>query len=398
MPHPHAPPRHSRLLNALVGVAALLLVAMSLGGPAEAAGPSSDPAPDWLPEVQDSEELHGAPAVEGVVESRSGRGTAARLTLLAWPDDSILEQLDAGEQVKLVPVAKAAAAADGSFAIRVDPAAPLGQLTSDDGTMHTTLVAEDSGTVGHYAVSLRSTGASWVEARADSEDEEPTAANATLRLQEGGEDAGDAPAAQDKYCTSHHMETYDPVYVLVGQAYTGPNAKATFTYQSGAESALGVGFSSSGEFGSYEASGTMSKSSNGTLTWPQAGQWARQHYDTQYRYAKYYVSCYNGTPYPTYWYEVRPYSWAGGQRTRTATTPGADYCTNMLAGGSFTKSTTNAVNWTNGVKLGAVVGIDLSSRTGYTTTASIKHDFVNSGQLCGTHDYPGGTPARLVGK
>lgn len=43
------------------------------------------------------------------------------------------------------------------------------------------------------------------------------------------------------------------------------------------------------------------------------------------------------------------------------------------------------------------IGIDLSSRTGYTSALKLVFTFTSTRQLCGTNDFPGGSnPKRLV--
>jgi len=49
------------------------------------------------------------------------------------------------------------------------------------------------------------------------------------------------------------------------------------------------------------------------------------------------------------------------------------------------------------VKIGTVIGIDLSSQTGWNSETKLDYDFVRAGRLCGTDTYPG-SAKRLVAK
>ena len=51
-----------------------------------------------------------------------------------------------------------------------------------------------------------------------------------------------------------------------------------------------------------------------------------------------------------------------------------------------------------GVAIKPKIGIDLSSRTGFTTTARRKVDFAKAGKLCGVSGVPAGSPGLLVVK
>lgn len=77
--------------------------------------------------------------------------------------------------------------------------------------------------------------------------------------------------------------------------------------------------------------------------------------------------------------------------------PTASYCSTTLAGGTTTKDAGVAVQWSTGVQLNSVIGVDLSSRTGFTSNAKIVFKWQRAGRLSGTNTtWPGA--ARAVGK
>jgi hypothetical protein len=121
----------------------------------------------------------------------------------------------------------------------------------------------------------------------------------------------------------------------------------------------------------------------------------RQHDYTYFNYDKYLVGCTGSMKY-----QVRATSWVGGASTWVPpTAPTANYCLSYAKGTTFTKDTTTAYNFSSGADLSGAIGIDLSARTGYSSSAKVKFVFGATRHLCGTNGYPGSTtPSRLVAK
>jgi hypothetical protein len=67
----------------------------------------------------------------------------------------------------------------------------------------------------------------------------------------------------------------------------------------------------------------------------------------------------------------------------------------------FNKTSNTAYNFTTGYEVRAAIGIDLSTQTGYSTTARL-HYFNRSSsvtrQLCGNTDFPSGNTSFVVAK
>ncbi len=99
-------------------------------------------------------------------------------------------------------------------------------------------------------------------------------------------------------------------------------------------------------------------------------------------------------------YEVRPYRFAAGSRLRNtsqvSTRP--ENCANNLKGSSYEEDRGLAFEWATGAKLEGLLGIDLSSRTGYTSSAKLKFDFVEPRLLCGSRGRPGNGSGNIVVK
>lgn len=187
--------------------------------------------------------------------------------------------------------------------------------------------------------------------------------------------------------------------VAVGTgAQNTKNINHTFTFKKGSVSTLGIGVSANGAVGSYKSGGDVTRKSDSVTTWPTATAAGSREYKTYFTYGEYQITC--AAPFITRTtYEVRPISYAGGATYTSSTTlPAASKCTQFAKGSTFTKDTSKAVTWSNGANLKAAIGVDLKSQAGYTEAVSIKFEFKATARLCGSNDYPGGTPTRLVGK
>ncbi|MFJ9313874.1 hypothetical protein ACIRN4_06740 [Pimelobacter simplex] len=184
-------------------------------------------------------------------------------------------------------------------------------------------------------------------------------------------------------------------------------ATTDFEYVDGATSTLGVGVSVTGAAGSWSAGGSATwqkeVDSTSAVGFPvkSTGYWHRRTY---FRYKSYKIECWYsayGVVNRTVRFEARPSNFVGGASTvgtGTPPTPPRANCAPQEVGSKFTRSSSTAITWSNGVSLKNVLGIDLSSRTGYTTRAKIKFDYKQAGWICGTHGDPGATPRTLVAR
>lgn len=150
----------------------------------------------------------------------------------------------------------------------------------------------------------------------------------------------------------------------VGGTYVATSGvKADLPYSNGASSTIGVGVSKTGAFGSFTASGAVSRSSTGSIDFPTSTTY--QHDYTFFRWGRFGYWC--DTQPGCIKYAALARYWAGGSQV-----------------------------WNPG---GAPSGSGpLSTQTGYSTTAKVAYTFTSARKLCGTHDVPGGIPRRLVAK
>ncbi|WP_460792913.1 hypothetical protein [Nocardioides maradonensis] len=173
-------------------------------------------------------------------------------------------------------------------------------------------------------------------------------------------------------------------------------ATTDFTYSQGAESTVGVGFSLSGDYGSFKLSGTASTSSTFAEGFPAktSGYYGRRSW---FNVRVYKVFCYSTRVSQTH-YETRSV-WAGGASTYAfKSTPTARYCTFQERGSSPTSGTSASETWSGGLSAKAAIGINLSIKTGFSKEAVNAFHFSRSGRLCGVDSVPAQTPHILIAK
>lgn len=170
----------------------------------------------------------------------------------------------------------------------------------------------------------------------------------------------------------------------------------TFVYEYGAASSLGVGFSFNDVQGSWSEAGTASQSSTAQVTYPTYGNGQGVYYETEFVYG-----LFQDEDACSGW-DAQPTGYAGGAITSVSDqAPGTvkAHCVVQQPNSTFTKTTTLAVEWTDGLNIAAALGIDLSTQTGYSSTASVVFRFHALRDLCGTDGLPGGSsPSQLVAR
>jgi hypothetical protein len=363
-------------------------------------------AADWLPGIRDSRDLSGPVLVQGRLVDARGRGISGRVTAVAWPPMNVLHALRDGDQVNTVAVGKTQAGPDGTFTIRVDPAIPIAQFREPNGTINFDLrgMGGSHAAVVSFARRLDQSGQkTWVAPEWSAASGPARTLGITLGARTAISELPTAPepASANKIfpCPDIVRATYNQIWDSVGEVYTGPHATGDFEYINGASSSLGIGFSVSGEFGSFEQSGTASASSTATINYATQAANKRTVFRTTFQYKKFEVWALAGQACFKLGYQVRPTAFQGGIASYTAaSTPAASHCSNVLAVPvTLTKQTANAITFTNGLKIGSTIGIDLSTKTGFNASSKIAFRFTSVGKLCGSNAaWP--DAARVVGK
>ncbi len=208
-------------------------------------------------------------------------------------------------------------------------------------------------------------------------------------------EVGGSMDLQPQACGTTYVESLGnrTTYVGSNHSTTSSGFTNTFSYTTGGTATLGVGTTSGG--GGWKLGGTSSKASESTTTWPKQASAGHKVRATHFAYGKYRIElCSSGVV----WYEARPRYHYGGAATYSAATPPSSYCATYPAGSTFTKQSTSAVTWSAGVKIASKIGIDLTSRGGYSSTVKNSFTFANRKRLCGEWAGPGGTSGRLTVK
>lgn len=176
--------------------------------------------------------------------------------------------------------------------------------------------------------------------------------------------------------------------------------EADAIYSTGSTSHFGIGVSATGEYGTFKAGGTISVDSTDSVGFPTAtGAVGRATFRTQFRLSRYKRVC-TGVKMPPL-YVAKTDRWVGGAITRTKASAGVSqftYCVWYGADSHYTKSATRAMTWENGLSTKALIGIDLSARTGYTSDSMLTVHFSTGRHLCGWKDFPVGGPRALAAK
>lgn len=400
---------HAMPSFALIALVTTMGTSLPTPSVASGTGVGGDPASrSWLPDLQMSDQLSGPTLIRGRLVDAAGAGTSGHLTVIAWPRMDVLGRLADGDSVKTMPVAKTVAKADGSFILRIDPNVPVEEFTEDDGTVNFELVGARGDRLVVFAFARRFDPVAniWRDPSLPLERGAADELGVTLSLDQFPAIApagvpAPSPALDKSDCGVDVLATYNDRPVVNGEVYTGPNATAQFVYTTGATSALGVGFSASGSFGSFQQGGEAVASSSAGISYPVQGTNRKTVFRTSWQYKKFREWHWN--EWMTYcspgFYTVRPTLWWGGSSWYTAASaPSAPYCAWQGAGVELWKERGTAITFTNGADLNVgAVGVYLSARTGFNQSTKIKYKFLNNGWLCGSNA-PWPDAARVVAK
>ena len=361
-----------------------LVASTALAGPAFAADPDAP-----VPGVTDSARLSTPVLVAGTVEGADGAPAAGvPVAIRVWPDSETLGKLPIGASVPTQIVGTAVTDGSGGYELRVDPSKSVSKLADPNGFVSLEVVAGTGASSSTFSLpraasDLASSGAARSTA--------PAVSQVDLALSAQSEAASVAKselaAAPAVACSLQKLATYGGKWTVVGETYTHPGSTAKFTYTAGSTSSLGIAVSTGGVF---SASGSSTVTNSATIGFPTTPVNSARQWRTQFRYDKFTDLC--GHIY------ARPTAFLGGAGIVYAVTIAATKCVAQVPNTSFTKSTTTASTLSGGVDTSSDIGIDLSARTGFTTTAKVTYTFAQGGQMCGTTGFPGASPGRLAAK
>ncbi len=180
-----------------------------------------------------------------------------------------------------------------------------------------------------------------------------------------------------------------------------------WVYGKGASSAFGSAWSLSGAAGSFSRSKSYTSTIDGSVTFPVVRGKAGYLFRSNFKMGKYDLQEYDYVTARWYYVgtSVRKTSWERGIGwTPLSTVPASvpRFCQPYLSGSGDQTTVSKAVTWTDGISLsqamqGILIGVTLSSRTGFTTTATNHVHFNRRGRLCGRYgplSHPGALIAR----
>jgi hypothetical protein len=212
---------------------------------------------------------------------------------------------------------------------------------------------------------------------------------------------GSGAAPMTQVCGETKTKNLGTRRVLVGATYAmAGSTTGRFTYKAGASSSLGVAYSASGRGGTWSRAGTTSRSSTAGVSF--GSRTGGNAYSTYFTYGQYAQWCrpLGSSKNNVYNHVVKANGYAGGSHVKKAPVPSAKYCTPLSRRDTVTRKTTTSNTWSNAVNFSGPLGVNLTAKTGWSSSASMSYTNNSSSnkRICGTHGYWGGTPIRAVTK
>ena len=318
------------------------------------------------------------PALAGGVASASTSrivghiAAGARVDLYEWPSSTVLSRLRPGQRVPWRHVATSTAGASGTFSFSA-PKVTNGQ------TINLEAISTDGG-FGSFSFPWR-LGSSRVIGN--------------LRFLHS------AVPSDPLICEGPYFDqSYGNQWDILAKTHAATNEiQQGYTYDSGQSSILGVATSASSDYGTWSASGTMGWSSSSEESFPVHGGNLDVRYWSEFTYGLYQFDCATRGGESVY-YQTQVSDYAGGANETSPTDePAADYCVFQEAGSHFYLNVTTSDTFSQGLNIAAVIGIDLSTQTGYSTGGEVQFWFTDSRDLCGENNYPASSdpgPGQLV--
>jgi hypothetical protein len=343
--------------------------------------------------------LSGQIITQGRLLGGNGKAVApgTPVSLYAWPDSTVLKALHSGERVPWALVGSTVTAASGQFRIRITSPEALLSSATRSGIVNLQVMSTSNAGFGSFNFSrriMRRGNGELVVENASTDDDYQSVPPQTVNLRLSATHWVTSASIEPDHCTGWlYRSSYGPEWDVVGQTYvTFSGITQSFIYHEGQSSTLGIGISDTNKYGSFDGNGTASESSTTSESYPTTGQdgW---YYESEFVYSNYEDECTQGDRWM-----ARVTGYAGGAQSQFASSaPSTPYCVKQEAGSTFTKDTTAAVTWTNGLTI-PVIGLSVSSQTGYSSGAAISFHYTATHRMCGAGGYPGETPYQLVGR
>lgn len=359
-----------------------------------------------------------APLVSGTITDANGRvAEGAKVAVFVEPAAS--EKLKEGQTLTFTPIGTATTDANGKYTVTYDTSVDLAKYIDSSNQLNLSVAIQSGGSVfttiaqpevdsqAGVVTAARATAAnprfSVAPGRADLKLTSP--ASRITRAKAASTNGARASSAENPVLPQavttsvSVVKNYGGRKTVVGTWVSDTaNVRQSFTYSRSAKSSLGLAVSSTGKAGSFKKGGTKSKSSTAAVgfgTQKGKGAW---RYNTEFNYQKRkYTYCVNGQ-YCWSEYKIEPMYWIGGATRSSAPNYSANHCVKQAAGTSFTIAKTDAWTFATGVSNSGMTVVDLSSETGFSSTAKQSITFTKKGRLCGKNGPPAQKPAALRAK
>lgn len=324
-------------------------------------------------------EVHGR-----IISSNSAPVAGALVTISAWPSSETLTGIDEGERVPMIYLTSVKTGSDGVFSATVE-------LSTPD------LVAlRDRGELNFQAKSIDGTAVYLAEFTTS--DKAPNLQRKKVLTKNIGNLTVAGRISQAKASRAvggcgytYYLSDAGTAYATVGSSYvaaTSGTVSAQYKFFAGASTTLGIGIDSGAGF---RAGGTNSVSSSINVTFPQNTTQSAKNHQISYMTAKYGIACSNTV-------ELRAKYATGGARTVTAVLPTANFCVNLPPDTPIEISSSVASTNSVGFDTSGLISIDLSSRSGFTTSSSLTVENTSSisKRYCGVNNFPTMSPGKIV--
>lgn len=294
-----------------------------------------------------------------------------RVEIVAEPPTAQTDHMHPGQVMPMTRVTSSTSA-DGRFALRLSRAA-LRRFANPGGEVNMQAWVRSGREFGLYAFAVNLSKPAPVRI-------------GPVRMHVA---PGYSPGPRPGFCPPPTLvKKFKPHPTSVGETaaiITSPGLGQQFTYTANASSSLGVGVQDPS--GTWSASGTYTISSTSGTPFANYGGDQAYVYKTDYQYAEYTNGCLTWT---------QPYEYAGGGQVDATNAPYADYCLRYPAGSSPFFGSQKAYTFTAAINI-SEIGFSAQGTTGWSNEAAIIYKMgTYSHDICGTANYPGSTPKKIV--
>lgn len=339
---------------------------------------------------------------------KSGTPSAGKVSVIAWPNNDILAKLKKGQSATARVVQQMDSAADGGFAVHLDPATlPAGYLSArgqvdlelvmTDGTHQatwsTSAVKEDVSTglasrAATHGWTLHGTPPGQSSVKFDlaagtinagnTPVDKPDAADKTIKhlaagsvVSKSGPLLATAAVVPMETCVISPGDTYTNKTEKFAHVYAWSGAKGIVDFNTGSEHTLGIAVTSGG---AWSQSGTATISTNSGAT---VNGVVDATAINKVNYRDYYNSC---TPY-TYRKPLSFYSLLPSSSFTYATHANYSTCSTYNAGANIWKQDGTNLTFSTGVPLGVA---NVSAKSGWNTATKVSWDITAKTKVCGS--------------